>query len=390
MKKRRLAIAFFAVAAVILGVAYKLFFQEPGFAQLRGNHQFNLILITLDTTRADHLACYGCTHVETPTIDRFAEHGVRFERCFAQTPLTLPSHTSIMTGTLPLFHGVRDNGGVFVPQGLETLAELFKHKGYETGAFVAAYVLDSKWGLNQGFDYYFDRFDLSKFKRISLGTVQRPANEVMDEALPWLEKRKDKNFFAWVHLYDPHSPYEPPAPFNKQYAEHPYLGEIAFADSQIQRLWRFLETSSLLDRTFLVFAADHGESLGEHNESSHGFFIYQGAIHVPLIIVTPFKRFQGVVSPETASLVDLMPTICEMEGIPIPIQVQGKSLLPAFYNHRQKEAPLAYSETYYPRFHYGWSDLKSIQNEKYKLISSKSLFPVWLRNRCTRRISSVS
>ncbi|MEW6367094.1 MAG: sulfatase-like hydrolase/transferase [Acidobacteriota bacterium] len=372
MRRRRWAIAFvvFIAAAAILGAAYRLFLREPDFARLRGGRDFNLILITLDTTRADRLACYGCTRVETPAIDRLAARGVRFEKCFAQTPLTLPSHTTIMTGTLPLFHGVRDNGGFIVPEGIETMAELFKRRGYETGAFVAAYVLDSKWGLNQGFDTYFDRFDLSKFKRISLGTVQRPANEVVDEVIPWLEKNRLGNFFVWVHLYDPHSPYEPPAPFSEQYVEHPYLGEIAFADSQIERLWQFLDRNDLLDRTFLLIAGDHGESLGEHEESSHGFFVYQGAIQVPLIIVTPFERFQGVVSPEVVSLADLMPTVCEMAGISIPAQVQGKSLLPAFYGRSRKNPPLAYSETYYPRFHYGWSDLKSVQNERYKLILS--------------------
>ncbi len=308
------------------------------------------------------------TDLATPTLDAFAAGGVRFEQCYAQTPLTLPSHTTLFTGTLPLFHGIRDNGGFFVPEKLKTMAELFKDKGYETGAFIAAYVLDSKWGLNQGFDTYFDKFDLSKFKRISLGTVQRPANEILDEALPWLESKKDKPFFAWLHLYDPHSPYEPPPPYDKLYAAHPYLGEIAFADSQIQRLWQFLDSNGLLQRTFIVFAGDHGESLGEHEEQSHGFFVYQAAIHVPLIVVTPFPEVQGVVSPEVATLSDVLPTVCDMAGLPVPSEVQGQSLLPAFFGRRRKDAPLAYSETYYPRFHYGWSDLKSVQDGRYKLI----------------------
>jgi arylsulfatase A-like enzyme/predicted Zn-dependent protease len=342
--------------------------SKPDFGRLRKGRDFNVIVITLDTTRADRLGCYGCTDVETPTIDSFAARGVRFEKCYSQTPLTLPSHTTLFTGTLPLFHGVRDNGGFFVPQKLETMAELFKAKGYETGAFIAAYVLDSKWGLNQGFDTYYDKFDLSKFKRISLGTVQRPANEVMDQVLPWLEGRKDKRFFTWIHLYDPHSPYEPPPPYDKTYAGHPYLGEIAFADSQLHRLWQFLDANGLLPKTFIVFAGDHGESLGEHQEESHGFFIYQATIHVPLIIVTPFPKFQGVVSPEVAGLVDVLPTVCEMTGLPVPAEVQGKSLLPAFSGRRGRASDLAYSETYYPRFHYGWSDLKCIQDERYKLI----------------------
>jgi arylsulfatase A-like enzyme/Tfp pilus assembly protein PilF len=367
-KKRTLLLAgaaglFAAAAAYVLLLA-----GPPSFARPRGGRDFNVIVVTLDTTRADRLPCYGRRDLETPTLDAFAARGVRFERCYAQTPLTLPSHTTLMTGTLPLFHGIRDNGGFFVPEKLKTMAELFKDRGYETGAFIAAFVLDSKWGLNQGFDTYFDKFDMTKFKRISLGTVQRPANEVLDQALPWLDARKDKRFFAWLHLYDPHTPYEPPPPYDQIYARHPYLGEIAFADSQIGRLWSWLGSNGLLEKTFIVFAGDHGESLGEHEEQSHGFFVYQGAIHVPLIVVTPFPKLQGVVSAEVTTLTDVLPTVCDMAGLPLPAEVQGKSLLPAFFGRRRPETPLAYSETYYPRFHYGWSDLKSVQDGRYKLI----------------------
>ncbi len=369
-KKRSLVIgeAIVAAVAVAAGAYFFLSRREPSFANLRGGRDLNVVLVTLDTTRADRLGCYGFRGIETPTIDLFASRGVRFERCYAQTPLTLPSHTTLMTGTLPIFHGVRDNGGFVVPAQLKTMAELFKDKGYATGAFIAAYVLDSKWGLDQGFDTYFDKFDFTKFKRISLGTVQRPANEVMAEALPWLEKNKGGKFFAWIHLYDPHTPYEPPPPYDKLYAARPYLGEIAFADSQLRRLWELLTANGLERNTVLVFAGDHGESLGEHGEQSHGFFIYQGAVHVPLIIVTPFPKFQGVVSPEVTGLSDVLPTVCEMTGLPTPAEVQGHSLVPAFSGRRRRASVPAYSETYYPRFHYGWSDLKSVQDERYKLI----------------------
>jgi len=369
VKKRPIVLIAAGVLLAAAAAAYVLFFAGgPDFAGLRKGRDFNVIVITLDTTRADRLPSYGCQDVVTPTLDAFAARGVRFEKCYAQTPLTLPSHTTLMTGTLPLFHGIRDNGGFFVPEKLKTMAELFKDKGYETGAFIAAYVLDSKWGLNQGFDTYFDKFDLSKFKRVSLGTVQRPANEILDQALPWLEERKAKRFFAWLHLYDPHTPYEPPPPYDKLYANRPYLGEIAFADSEIGRLWGWLQSNGLLEKTFIIFAGDHGESLGEHEEQSHGFFVYQAAIHVPLIVVTPFPKLQGVVSPEVTTLADVLPTVCDMAGLPVPAEVQGKSLLPAFFGRRRKETPLAYSETYYPRFHYGWSDLKSVQDGRYKLI----------------------
>jgi len=369
MKKKRLFFPALAATAVFVLLAAILIarFGKPGFARLKGQEDFNCILITVDTLRADRIGCYGFSRVDTPTMDLFAARGIKFDRCYSQTPLTLPSHTSLFTGTLPLFHGIRDNGGFIVPEELKTLAEVFKDKGYDTAAFIGAYVLDSKWGLNQGFDYYYDQFDLSKFERISLGTVQRPGNEVMDEALKWLESKKETKHFAWIHLYDPHTPYEPPAPFDKNY-RHPYLGEIAFADSQLGRLWQFLEGNNLVDKTFLIFASDHGESLGEHQEAGHGFFVYQGAVHVPLIVVTPFRKLQGVSSPQVVSLIDIMPTVLEMNGDLIPQQVQGKSLVPFFFKPKKNLESLAYAETFYPRFHYGWSDLKSVQNGRYKLI----------------------
>ncbi|HVP89783.1 MAG TPA: sulfatase-like hydrolase/transferase [Terriglobales bacterium] len=360
----------FLAAAGIAGVLLVLALAScrPGTNRTGAARDFNVVLITLDTTRADRLGCYGCKDIATPTIDRLAARGVRFERCYAQTPMTLPSHTTLMTGTLPLYHGVRDNGGFLVPQKLVTMAELFKGRGYETGAFVAAYVLDSKWGLNKGFDTYYDNFDLNKFQRVSLDSVERPANEVMDRVLPWLEARKGKRFFTWVHLYDPHSPYKPPPPYDKMYAAQPYLGEIAFADSQIDRLWRFLETNGLLDRTLVVFAGDHGESLGEHEEKTHGFFVYQAALHVPLIIAAPFPALRGRVSSEVVGLVDVLPTVCEMAGLAVPAEVQGKSLVAAFDRRRPAGADFVYSETYYPRFHFGWSDLKCVQDRRHKLI----------------------
>ena len=355
-----------AIAATILFVRSR----KPDFSHFRGDKDYNVILITVDTLRADRIGCYGFPRIETPAIDLFASHGVKFERCIAPTPLTLPSHTSILTGTLPLFHGVRDNGGFIVPPELKTTAEAFKEQGYATAAFVGAYVLDSKWGLDQGFDYYFDRFDLSKFEKISLGTVQRPANEVMDEALKWLQENGEKEFFAWIHLYDPHTPYEPPKPFDTKYPNHPYLGEIAFTDTQLARLWKFLEEAGLTRNLFLVFASDHGESLGEHEEAAHGFFVYQEAIHVPLIFVTPFKKFQGLSVSQVVSLVDVMPTMLEMAGFPIPPEVQGKSLVPRFFRPARDDGACAYAETFYPRFHYGWSELESLQTRRFKLIIS--------------------
>jgi arylsulfatase A-like enzyme/predicted Zn-dependent protease len=340
---------------------------------LRKGRDFNVVLITLDTLRADSLGCYGNARVKTPVIDGLARRGLRFDRCVAQAPLTLPSHTTLMTGTFPPFHGVRDNGGAIVPAGLETMAEVFKAHGYQTAAFVAAYVLDSRWGLNQGFDTYFDQFDLTKRQGGTPLDVQRPANEVIDAALPWLEREKADKFFVWVHLYDPHIPYRPPAPYDQEYADQPYLGEIAFADAQIGRLMSFLESNGLLDRTFIVFAGDHGEALGQHEEKTHGFFVYQETLRVPLIISTPFRSLAGRVSARTARLADVMPTVLDMCGWPSPSQVQGTSLSGEFRGKASGPAEPAYAESYYPRDHFGWSELRSVQDDRYQLIVAPDL-----------------
>jgi arylsulfatase A-like enzyme/predicted Zn-dependent protease len=358
-----------AAAAALL---YFLVSPHGEFNAAGKARDFNVVLVTVDTLRADRIGCYGFKGVETPAMDLFARRGVKYDNCTAVTPLTLPSHTSILTGTYPTFHGVRDNGGFLVPDPMLTLAEVFQQQGYATSAFVAAYVLDSKWGLNQGFDHYFDNFDLSKYKTISLGNVQRPGDEVMDQALPWLEKNKEVKFFSWIHLYDPHTPYEPPAPYDELYPSRPYLGEIAFTDNQLGRLWEFLESSGLVRNTLLIFMADHGESLGEHKESAHGFFVYQEGVHVPLVFVTPFDKIQGIVRKTPVSLVDVMPTILEMTNMDIPAEVQGRSLVPDFSREHAVDST-AYAETFYPRFHYGWSELQSIQDGRFKLIRAPRL-----------------
>jgi tetratricopeptide (TPR) repeat protein len=190
----------------------------------------------------------------------------------------------------------------------------------------------------------------------------------MDEALRWLDEKKDGKFFAWIHLYDPHTPYAPPEPYKSRYPQSPYLGEIAFADSELARLWDYLGRNGLRDDLFLILAGDHGESLGEHGEGSHGFFIYQAALHVPLIFVTPFPGLRGVISPETVALADIMPTVLEMSGTPLPPRVQGTSLVPSFFRPGSTRDRLVYAETFYPRYHFGWSDLRSVQDGRFKLI----------------------
>jgi arylsulfatase A-like enzyme/predicted Zn-dependent protease len=328
----------------------------------------NVLVITVDTLRADRLGAYGFTEIRTPAIDSLAANGVLFENCIAVTPLTLPSHTSLFTGTYPLHHGVRDNGGFVVPRDARTLAELFHEHGYATAAFVGAFVLDSRWGLDQGFEKYGDDFDLRRENVVSLGDIERPGNEVVDTALSWLRSRDRRPFFLWVHLFDPHSPYEPPPPYSEQYPGKPYVGEIAFTDSQIARLLEFLDQEKLRANTAIVFAGDHGEGFGEHDERGHGFFVYQPTLRVPLIVSEPRARPSR--RPETVSLVDVFPTVAELTGLDAPPEVQGRSLRALLTGRADPDRPPVYSETWFPRMHYGWSPLQSIQDGRSKLIDS--------------------
>ena len=330
----------------------------------------SLLLITVDTLRADRLGAYGFAGIRTPNIDRLAREGILFESCISPTPLTLPSHTSLLSGTYPLHHGVRDNGSFVVPASLPTLPTLLAPRGFRTGAVVASFVLDSRWGLNRGFQDYYDRFETHQRDVVSIGDIQRPANEIVDAALSWLEKNGGSKFFLWVHFYDPHDPYEPPTPFREQYAEQPYLGEIAFVDSEIGRLLRWFDARERSAPTLIVFAGDHGESLGEHEEHGHGYFVYDATLHVPLLLRLPGREFAGTRHSETVSLVDVLPTVTELLGMTTPAGIQGQSLGPLIRGGRGFTERPAYAETYYPRLHFGWSELHALQDRRLKLIAS--------------------
>ncbi len=332
--------------------------------------RLNLIIVTLDTTRADRIGAYGSHDVETPAVDRLASEGVLFEQAVSVAPLTLPAHSSIFTGKFPPEHGVRDNGGFFLGPEQVTLAEVLKGRGYRTGAFVAAYVLASKWGINQGFDTYFDDFDLSQVRAVSLSAIQRPGNEVLDKALPWIEEARGSPFFAWIHLYDPHSPYRPPEPFASRYQAHPYNGEIAFADSQVGRLVSLLQSRGLYDHTVIVVLGDHGESLGEHGESSHGFFVYNSVTHVPLVVRAPFTQTGHRRVADPVRSVDVMPTVLDLLGAPPPSGISGVSLVPLMTGAKRELGLDAYSEAMYPLHHYGWSDLRALRSGRYKVIDA--------------------
>jgi choline-sulfatase len=330
----------------------------------------NLLVITLDTTRADRLGAYGWPQSPTPTLDRIAQEGVLFEHAAAPAPLTLPAHSSLFTGSYPPRHGVRDNGGFFLDERATTLAERLKAAGLKTGAFVGAYVLDRTWGIAQGFETFFDNFDLSKFDTPSLAEVERPANEVADRALAWLDTVKGTRFFGWVHFYDAHSPYSPPEPYKTRFAGTPYLGELAFVDSQVARLRAFLEAEQLLDRTVVVVIGDHGESLGEHGESTHGFFVYESVLHVPLMILAPYDAMRGRRVGDVVRSVDVLPTVLELFGLPLTDKVDGQSVVPMMTGAVREMGLAAYAEAIYPRYHYGWSDLRSLTSGRYKYIAA--------------------
>jgi arylsulfatase A-like enzyme/Tfp pilus assembly protein PilF len=331
-------------------------------------NRLNLLVVTLDTTRADRLGAYGYSGIKTPAMDRLAAEGTVFERAITAAPLTLPAHTTLMTGLYPPRHGVRDNGGFFVRDETLTLAERLRDRGYRTGAFVGAYVLASRWGLNQGFETYDDEFDLGKGASGSAAAVERPGNEVTDRALAWLAGAAATPFFAWVHFYDPHSPYRPPEAYARAYPGQPYLGEIAFTDSQVGRLMAFLEQRALLDRTVVVVVGDHGESLGEHGEATHGFFLYDATTRVPLIIRSP--KLEPRRSGALVRTVDVLPTVLNLLELGGSDDIDGSTLLPVMTGAVSDVGLEAYSEAFYPRFHFGWSELLALHSGTTKYIAA--------------------
>jgi arylsulfatase A-like enzyme/Tfp pilus assembly protein PilF len=363
-----------AAGAAALGILIFLGLNKIFFKKRLGTFpEMNVLLFTLDTTRADHIGCYGYPNIRTPNIDGLAAEGVLFKNATAQAPLTLPSHSSIFTGTYPFIHGVRDNGGFYLEPEKITLAEVLKQKGWTTSAFIGAFVLDSRWGINQGFDYYYDNFDFAKYKKISLDSVQREGGEVIKAFFDWFKTNGDRRFFSWIHLYDAHTPYEPPEPYKSEYSGRPwglYDGEIAYVDSLIGKVLESLREKGVLDKTIIIIAADHGESLGEHGESSHAFFIYDSTISVPLILKLPGSKLKAKTIDAQVENVDIMPTLLDLLGITVPTVVQGRSLVPLLAGGRSAADRMAYSESYYPRYHYGWSELRSLRTVRYQYIQA--------------------
>src|SRR6266850_1483601 len=366
----RVVFSFLPRALLLLGLALFL-----GSCRQNKPPRPNILIITVDTLRADRVGCYGYAGGLTPNVDALAKDGVVFERGVAQVPLTWPSHAAIFTGTYPFHNGVQDFTGQPLSDRFRTLAESLKDHGYATGAVVSSFVLDRSWGLARGFESYDDAFAGQEFLQKNLGLVERRAEESVDHSLSWLEAHPAQPFFLWLHLYDPHSPYNAPEPFHSQYAKQPYEGEVAYADSQLGRLFAWLKhaPNNLYDNTLIVFLSDHGESLGEHGEKEHGFFVYDSTVHVPVVLKPP--KTTGLAAQRVADAIETIqvgPTVLELAGVQDPIQkqFQAASLVPLVIGKPHGPVRPAYSETFYPANSFGWSPLRSMQTARYHYIEA--------------------
>ncbi|MDH4270407.1 MAG: sulfatase-like hydrolase/transferase [Candidatus Aminicenantes bacterium] len=291
----------------------------------------NILLITIDTLRYDRVGILSDKYVKTPHLDGLARRSVIFTRAFAHDTLTRPSHANILTGTTALYHGVIDNPGFRLESRYVTLAEYLKDKKYRTGAFIGAFVLDARCGLAEGFDLYNDDNGEQSFGEF--GFVERRADRVVQPAMEWMAGQREK-WFCWIHLFDPHDPYEPPEPFRQEYKNDLYSGEVAFVDAQLGVLFDALEKSGLLEKTVIIVTSDHGEALGEKDEITHGFFAYNNTLHVPLFLYVPGSEPKTV--GENACHVDIFPTVCDLLGLPLPPHLQGESLLPMIEGRERK------------------------------------------------------
>ena len=358
----------------LLRLGVLLLVLNSAWAENPSRQHPNVILITLDTTRADRMGFLGSTRGLTPNLDQFAQQAVVFERAYAHVPLTTASHSTILTGTYPQFNHVVDFGIPLSPR-LPYLPDILHHHGYHNAAFVASLVLDPLDGTAPGFDRGFDVYDAG-FRLRPRGadrykTIERRAGDVVDRAITALRRRRAGPFFLWVHLYDAHDPYDPPDPYKRKYASQLYDGEIAYVDACVGTLLRELRASTLYDSALIAVLADHGESLGQHGESTHGIFLYDETIHVPLLLKLPANRDAGKRISTRVGLVDVAPTILRGIGLPVPAEMQGESLLaliPTVGKAIPESDRPAYAETEYPHRAFGWSSLRALRKGKYLYI----------------------
>jgi arylsulfatase A-like enzyme len=335
--------------------------------------EFNLLLITVDTLRADRLGCYGHAQATTPVVDGLAARGIRFEQAVCTAPITLPSHASLLTGLDVPDHGVRHNGTFKLGPEHTTLAETLQSRGYATAAFVGAYVLDARYGLAQGFDHYDDAVDVGDAGGTDFRFIERPADRVADAALDWLDAHLDqapgRPFFAWTHFFDPHGPYEPPGEYRERFAGSPYDGEVAFTDAQVGRIVDRLRERDVLDSTLIVFTSDHGEGLGDHDELTHGALIYESTMRVPLILSNPMLFPDGVVvSDRVAGSIDVLPTVLDLLGVPFDRDTVDGLNLTSVASADPGRA--LYVESLLPLLDFGWAPLHGLRRVGDKLIQA--------------------
>jgi arylsulfatase A-like enzyme/Flp pilus assembly protein TadD len=350
------------------GLVSFLFLPRPAArAAGRPSQSWNLLLISIDTLRADHLGAYGFRRSVTPHLNALARQSVLFSHAITPVPLTLPAHAALMTSEYPPVNGARDNGEA-LPGSVPTLAEQLRAHGFQTAAFVASFILDRRFGLARGFDEYWGDFHIDRHPGLDPGSIMIRGDQVEQAANEWIVGHASKRFFAFVHFYDLHGPYLMPAPWRERFRDDPYDGELAYVDDLIGRLWASLAEKGIARRTLLVIIADHGESLGDHGEWNHGFFVYQSTIHVPLLIRFPDGRFAGTRIPSVVSLIDIAPTACSILDVPAPARFQGHDLVPEIEGRGTSFPHLAYSETLYPMRHFDTAPLFALTDARYEYI----------------------
>ncbi len=346
--------------------AVSLVFQ-PAQAQNSANPRWNLLLISIDTLRADHLGAYGY-HSVTPNLDRLAKEGIVFTQTFTSVPLTLPAHASLLTSTYPPVNGIRDNGEV-LPSSVPTLAEQMRAHGFETAAFVSSFVLDRRFGLARGFDDYWGEFPLYRFVGTDPGTIQIRGDGTEKAAANWISNQASKRFFGFVHFYDLHGPFLLPASWRARFPRRVYDGELAYVDDLIGQLWEGMVHQGVADHTLLVITADHGEGLGDHGELNHGFLLYRSTTHIPLIIRFPDHRAAGKRIDTVARLIDIAPTVCALLGVPPSPSFQGRSLAHEIGGQVRPALP-AYSETLYPYRQFHSAPLYALRSDPFTFVQA--------------------
>jgi arylsulfatase A-like enzyme/Tfp pilus assembly protein PilF len=365
--KKSLKRTMFLIPVFVILASVLFFWALKPKYRIKRSGELNVLLFTLDTTRADHIGCYGYSKAKTPSLDSLAANGVRFANTYCQVPLTAPSHCSLMTSMYPISHHVHDNGFYYLAPEFDTLAKILKNKGFKTAAFVSSFSLDSRFGLDQGFDFYDDTFESEEF--LKSFRSERKADKTSASFWKWLDQNSGNKFFSWVHYFDPHFPYDPPSPFKEEFADRPYDGEIAFMDYYLGKTIDKLREKNILDKTLIICVGDHGEALGEKNEIDHGLFLYDVTLRVPLILYAENHLPKGLVVQSRVRVIDVLPTVLDILKITPSLQCQGVSLVPQLSGKKRPSLP-TYLETFMPREYYGWSELIGLIDGDYKYIQA--------------------